>query len=145
MEKKYEALINSERINLSEDEAEKAAQFHRGRCAFAWVNGKLVFNIDENDPRDHEHWLKEDFGITDKQFENLNRGYMVKDYIQLYKGDQFMVVDTSTISVTDFRDLVKKHGELFDSTEVEVRNGVKVGKVGDVWPPVTVIGTFNTI
>lgn len=144
MEKAYDALINSKRVELNEEEASKAAEFHKRRCAFAWVNGKLVFNEDEGDSRDHEHWLKQDFGVTDTEFEKLVRGYMVEGYIQLFTGSNFKPVDTNEIPVMDFNNLVKKHGEIYHSTCVEVRNGVKVGVVGEVWPPLTILGNFNT-
>lgn len=139
-----DALINSKIIMLSEDEKQEAEKFHKSRYAFAWVNGKLVFN-DKRDDRDHQHWLLEDFSVTIEEFENLNRGYMLPTYIQLFRGSKFSPIDTSEISVLDFKELCKIHGNKYGTDKVEVRNGVKIGKIGEVWPPISIIGTFDTI
>lgn len=139
-----DSLINGVRRTLSDAEAKDADTFHRERFAFAWVDGILTFNENNNDGRDHEHWLKEDFGITEEQFENINRGYMKPTYIQLFKGSSFKPVDTSEISVSDFKKLCEVHGSRYGTDKVEIRNGVKVGKVGEIWPPISVIGIFDT-
>ena len=69
---------------------------------------------------------------------------MVEGYIQLFTGSNFKPVDTNEIPVMDFNNLIKKHGEIYHTTCEEVRNGVKVGVVGEVWPPLTILGNFNT-
>jgi len=139
-----EALIDNKRIDLTDEEAKGAAEFHLKRYAFAWVHGKLTFNDSDTDTRDHEHWLKEDFSVTDEEFESLNRGYMLPTHIQLFKGSKFEEIDMNDISVLDFKKLCEIHGKRYGTLEVEVRNGVKIGNIGEVWPPITIIGKFST-
>ena len=139
---KSDAIINGKVVELNDNEKKEAEEFHKKRCAFAWIDGKLTFNDNENDDRDHQHWLLDDYGITPEQWEKLPRGYMLPDRIQLFIGSTFSAVPTDSISVTDFAELISKHHTRYKSKEVKIYNGVKIGKVGEVWEPITCLGTF---
>lgn len=139
---KSDAIINGKVVELNDKEKKEAEEFHKKRYAFAWINGKLTFNDNENDDRDHQHWLLDDYGVTPEQWEKLPRGYMLPDRIQLFIGSTFSAVPTDLISVTDFAELISKHHTRYNSKEVKVYNGVKIGKVGEVWEPITCLGTF---
>lgn len=142
---KNDAIINGNKVILSDEDRKAGEAFHRRRLAFAWVNGQLTFNTNENDDRDHQHWLLEDFGISVEEWETLPRGYMMEDRIQLFIGSDFRPLDTSIISVTDFNNLLHTHATRYNSESVKVYNGVKIGKVGEIWPPMECLGTFDTI
>lgn len=137
-----EALLNGKMTNLELDEAIKADKFHRNRFAFAWIDGKLTFNK-LGDSRDHQHWLTEDFGLTLQEFEETPRGYIKEGRIQLFKGSDFRKIDIDK-DLTDFKSdkesLVKAHNKLFEGVTPEIFNGVKIGKVGEIWPPIEKIG-----
>lgn len=141
---KSDALINGEVIELTEDERKAGEKFHKGRKAFAWIKGKLEF-IEEGDDRDHQHWMLDEFGITPAEFETTLRGYMNPDKIQLFIGSDFRPLDTDKISVDDFNKLLHIYGERYNKDTVEIYNGVVIGKVGDIWPPIYKLGVFNTI
>lgn len=138
-------LLNGKQIKLSKDELKAAGNFHKSRYAFAWINGKLIFNDKPDDDRPHEEWMQEDYGLTVEEYEKANRGYMLPTHIQLFKGSSFSPIDTREISVSDFTHLCKVHGERYGTAEVEVRNGVKIGKIGEVWPPLLIVGKFSTV
>ena len=140
-----DALINNQKVILSEEEASRAASFHLNRYPFAWVKGTLTFNNTPNDDRDHQHWLCEDFGLTVNEFENTLRGYMLPDRIQLFIGSDFRPLNTSLISMSDFSNLLKTHGNRYNTKKVTVYNGVKIGKIGEVWSPLETMGVFNTL
>lgn len=140
-----DALINGSVQILSDKEREAAEEFHKKRVPFAWVDGQLKFNTDPNDDRDHQHWLLDDFGISVEIFERLNRGYMIAGRIQLFKGSRFEPINTDDISVSDFNELLHQQYMMFGTQQTKVCNGVKVGKVGEVWDPIFVMGVYNTI
>lgn len=137
------AIINGGVVQLTAEETEGAAKFHLSRLLFAWVHGELKFNTNNNDDRDHQHWLCEDFGLTLDEYEHTNRGYIKDDRVQLFIGSTFSPLDTSEISTTDFFKLIKKHAEIYGTSSVKVYNGVKIGKVGEVWDPIIELGTFS--
>lgn len=138
-----QALINNKVVSLSKDEQDKAEKFHKSRCAFAWVNGKLIFNENPDDGRDHQHWLLEDYGITEEQFEHINRGYMIPERIQLFIGSGFKPVNLNTIKYADIIKLVKIHNKRYATREVIIYNGVNVGKIGEVWTPIDRVGIIK--
>ena len=133
------ALINGKEVILDIDSAIKADAFHKSRLAFAYVNETLKFNR-LNDGRDHQHWLLQDFGISAKDFEGIPRGYIRPGRIQFFQGSDFRVTDYSVFKLDI---LLDKYQEFFGSGNIEVCNGVHIGKVGDVWKPIDIIGTYN--
>ena len=145
MENNKEALINGEIRHLSSDESSKAASFHSNRIAFIWIDGKLHFNK-PRDTRDHQHWVLEDFGITAEEFELLPRGYCMKDRIQLFIGSDFKPLENENLKLFDdcFLEIARAQRKAFWSYEnIPVYNGVIVGKVGDVWPPLSTIKVYD--
>lgn len=141
---KKEAIINGNQVILSEEDKAAGEEFHKKRYAFAWIKGKLTFNDNLNDDRDHQHWMLEDYEVSIEEWEVSPRGYMLPDRIQLFIGSHFSKLNTSEISITDFNELLFKHHERYNSTSVTVYNGVKVGKIGDIWEPLILLGTYNT-
>lgn len=141
---KSDALINKEKVILSEKDRVAGENFHKKRFAFAFVNGELKFNT-AGDDRDHQHWLCEDFGLTVDEFENTPRGYMLPDRIQLFIGSDFRPLNTSLISMSDFNTLLRTHGDRYNTKKITVYNGVKIGKIGEVWSPLETVGVFSTL
>lgn len=130
-------------VKLSRKEKEAAEKFHKSRIAFAWVNGELVLNDNDEDDRDHQHWLMEDYGISIEEFEKLPRGYMIRDKIQLFTGSTFARIEDKDLrlpmaDILRLRDIYKK--KFPNSVSVWIYNGVRVGKVGEIWIPIEGIG-----
>lgn len=131
-----DALINGKVVTLSDEERVAAEKFHMTRCLFGWVNGELTIVDDPEDDRDHQHWMLEDYGISPEEFENINRGYMLPFRIQLFVGSDFRPIDLNTISAKDISTLIEFHKTKYRNQIVEIFNGVKVGKVGEIWDPI---------
>lgn len=111
----------------------KAAEFHKSRIAFAILsNGEYV--ITKNDEREHIVWLREDYDISDEEFETLVRGYIKPGKIMFYKSSSFS-------PIKDERLLLKYIEEYIGITVLQnfkegiysVSNGVKIGKIGEEW------------
>lgn len=130
-----EALLNKELVQLSEEETKRAEQFHLKRYAFAWIKGKLTFHT-KQDERDHQHWLMEDYHISLEEFEETNRGYMIDGKIQLFIGSDFKPVDPSTVYMSDIKKLINEYSIRYKDETVSICNGVKIGKVGEIWEPI---------
>lgn len=130
-----DALIDNKVVTLTDKEVKDAANFHKKRLPFIYINNKLVFNTNFEDDRDHQHWVLEDFGIGIKEFETLNRGYMLPGRIQFFKGSTFGKIDTSQVSIADIRRICEVYKTYIGAGHVVVYNGVHVGRVGEVWEP----------
>ena len=142
---KNDAVINGKQITLSDEERKAGEKFHLSRYPFAWVNNQLVFNDNTNDDRDHQHWLCEDYGLTVEEWEKVPRGYMMPGRIQLFIGSQFKPMNTQKLSVTDFQELLTRYWHKYGGQKVVMYNGVKVGKVGEVWEPLIKLGEYYTV
>ncbi len=140
-----DALINNKVVELTDEEKAASEKFHKSRLPFIWIDNKLIINENEDDDRDHQHWVCEDFGLTIPEFEALNRGYMIEGRIQFFRSSTFEMIDTSEISVEDFNKLLKIQHSRYNTDKVVVCNGVHIGKVGEIWEPISVLGTFDTI
>ena len=136
-----DAIINGKVVELPEDERKAAEKFHLERVKFAWIDGELVFGDDPEDDRDHQHWLLEDYGISPVAFEFINRGYMQEGRIQLYKGSDFKSINTAEVSIHALQTLIDYNVAKYDSNIINIFNGVKVGKVGEIWPPLELLLT----
>ena len=142
---KKDAIINGKRIMLPDDERINAEQFHRKRIPFIWIDGTLHINVNENDDRDHQHWVLDDFGILPEQWETLNRGYMLPGKIQLFRSSRFEKIPNNEIDLNndDFKTLVNLNRTVYKQRDVTVYNGVYIGKVGEIWPPIEELYTFT--
>lgn len=129
------AIINGQNIELSNDEVEGAADFHKKRIAFGEVGGVLRFNLDKSDDRDHQHWLCEDYGLTIEDFEGIIRGYMVDGEVYFYKGSDFRCVGEHNIGLDMLNMILNLYKENLTKKEVVIYNGVHIGKVGERWLP----------
>ena len=127
------AIINKNTIELSDKEMEGAANFHKRRIAFAFVDGQCRFNDNLDDDRDHQHWVCEDYGLTKDEFENLIRGYMLPGKIVLYQSSHFLEVDLSKLSVEDLLILLHTYKKTYKEELATIYNGVKIGVVGEEW------------
>lgn len=130
-------------VKLSKKEKEAAEKFHKSRIAFAWVKGELLVNDNDEDDRDHQHWLMEDHGISIEEFEKLPRGYMIHDKIQLFTGSTFARIEDKDLrlpmaDILRLRDIYKK--KFPDAGSVWIYNGVVVGNVGEIWPAIECLG-----
>lgn len=138
------ARINGKMVELPDEERIAAEKFHRSRLSFAWINGDLVVNDNMSDDRDHHHWMGEDYGVTDEDFEKLPRGYMMLDKIQLFVGSSFAQISKADLSIP-MRDILKLR-DLYRKTfpensgKVWIYNGVTIGKVGEIWSPIECLG-----
>ncbi|MCM1223248.1 MAG: hypothetical protein NC548_53230 [Lachnospiraceae bacterium] len=137
-----DALINGEVQSLTDEEKTRAEKFHRERLAFALVNDQIIFDENADDDRDHQHWLCETFGMTIEEFENIPRGYIMKGKIQLYTGSRFEQLELGMIKVKHLIRIIDKYKSIYPDIPYRVFNGVKVGKVGTIWPPIKVL-TFD--
>ena len=144
-----EALINGQVITLEDEHAKLAENFHKARIPFMWINGNVVFNLSHTDGRDHQHWACEDFGLTIEEFEEIPRGYMIKDRIQLYIGSDFRPinsVEAVVITEESFNRIVETYFRLYpQSPDVKVYNGVNIGEVGTVWTPMNLVAKYAQI
>lgn len=128
------AIINKNTIELSDKEIENAANFHKRRIAFAFVDGQCRFNDNPDDDRDHQHWVCEDYGLTKEEFENLIRGYMLPGKIFIYQSSHFLEIDLSKLSVEDLLILLRTYKKIYKEEPVTIYNGVEIGVVGEEWP-----------
>ena len=128
------AIINKDTIELSDKEMEGAANFHKRRIAFAFVDGQCRFNSNSDDDRDHQHWVCEDYGLTKDEFENLIRGYMLPGKIVLYQSSHFSEINLSELSAADVLTLLSTYKKAYQSSYVTLYNGAKIGVVGEEWP-----------
>lgn len=131
-----DALINGEVHVLNDKERKGAEEFHKKRYSFIWINRKLTFNDNMNDDRDHQHWVCEDYGISVEEFEILPRGYILPGRIQLFIGSDFSSIPLHQIEFDDIAHLISVYETLYPDTAYRVFNGVKVGRVGEIWPPI---------
>lgn len=109
---------------------DRVNEFHKSRVMFAIIGGELKHAV--GDSRGHKEWLKEDYNLTDAEFELVTRGYMKDSNIVFYKGSNFtydlcVEVDENIYS--------HKIAEMYKIREVNVYVGVKVGEIGEVWTP----------
>lgn len=138
------AILNKQEIELSDAEMAKASLFHRNRKAFAILDNKLVFNNKDNDDRDHQHWLKEEYGIDRDTFENIPRGYMRKDRIQLFIGSTFSPISLSDLSIDTIESLLTRHMESYGYCDnLPIYNGAHIGNIGETWEPCECLGLFE--
>ena len=141
---KSDAVINNKEVTLTAEETEAGAKFHLKRYAFVIINGQVVYNDNQNDDRDHQHWLLEDYGISIEQFEKLPRGYMMEDRIQFFVGSSFKPIEDTKLIDSVITSLVDRHINKYGRTKVGIYNGVRVGNIGEIWKPIHVINIIDT-
>ena len=114
-------------------EAEKS--FHNSRIMWAEVDGELYWTKSE---LGHKEWLKEKFCLTEKEFEEIKRGYIRKSEdtvnVVIYKGNNFEPTRLSDKVEEKLNWLVQL---MFTDSNLKINwyNGVEVGKTGEVWKP----------
>lgn len=130
-----ETKIGDKKISLSPEESKLITNFHNGRVAFAFLeDGALACNI--HDQREHRVYLKEDFGVSDEQFEKLVRGYIKPGRIVFYKSSHFAKVDEDVINYIDTVGVLAVQS--FGAGKYEIWNGVCIGNPGEEWKPMSI-------
>lgn len=133
------AIINSNVVTLDEDEIKGAARFHKSRIAFGIINGEVQFNTDKKDDRDHQHWICGDYGLSVKEFENIVRGYMVEGEIYFYTSTSFDEISLEDLSLINLMKVLETYSKHYQTKNVNIYNGVEIGKVGERWPGKTLL------
>mgnify|MGYP006348243987 CR=1 FL=1 len=104
--------------------------YHESRIMFAILNNNLHYL--DGDKRGHLEWLRNDFNITDGEFNEITRGYIRNGTIAVYKGFKFSAV--SKKSLINTINLIIREFNL-DLNEYIIFNGVLVGNIGEIWKP----------
>ncbi len=144
-----DAVINGKTVELCDTDAKAAEIFHSGRLAFAFVGHDMKLEFcNFGDARDHQHWLLDEFGVSKEQFESVPRGYVKSGRVQLFMGSGFKKIPNhkiGNIHLSQWQSIADKHREVFGTGTVEVFNGVKIGKIGEVWEPLEKILVLNVV
>ena len=120
--------------------------FHTSRIMFAFPNGEPDYR--KNDPRDHATWLYEEYGVSEEEFDQTDRGYLKvltdsgKPYVQciVYRGLDFQETHITEKVTAWLKDLASEH---FPGMTLRIYTGCVIGKVGDVWPPKRYIAEYK--
>lgn len=104
--------------------------YHESRIMFAILNNNIHYL--DGDKRGHLEWLRNDFNITDGEFNEITRGYIRDGTIAVYKGFEFSAV--SKKSLINTVNLIIREFNL-DLNEYIIFNGVLVGNIGEIWKP----------
>ena len=104
--------------------------YHESRIMFAVLNNNIHYL--NGDKRGHLEWLRNDFNITDSEFNEITRGYIRDGTIAVYKGFEFSAV--SKKSLINTVNLIIREFNL-DLNEYIIFNGVLVGNIGEIWKP----------
>jgi hypothetical protein len=132
--------VKGKQITLTSEEQLAVEKFHTGRLAFAILNdGRCAINA--KDPREHKVYLQEDFGISAEEFDTLIRGYIKTGRIVFYKTLDFIPVEAISKEILDA--VSEKALEFFGAGKYEIWNGLKVGKLGQEWPPIQIRGIVS--
>lgn len=136
-----QALSDEFYDNLEKESVKKCMDFHKSRIMYAFIDGKIHYSLD--DSRDHIHWLYEEYGIDEKGFENMDRGYIrPTDNISainamVYRGINHECTDVTDSMVKDLVDVtISVYGKDFlGDRKLYVYSGVIPAKVGEIWKP----------
>lgn len=134
-----DAIINGKVIELDQEEVKRASEFHKKRIPFIIKNDTIIVNNNKEDDRDHQHWVLEDFNIGVEEFEKIPRGYMLPDRVQLFIGSGFEAIDDIILTNKLIDELIDIHFKIFGKSNFNIYNGVKIGKIGDIWKPLNTI------
>ena len=104
--------------------------YHESRIMFAVLNNNIHYL--DGDKRGHLEWLRNDFNITDSEFNEITRGYIRNGTIAVYKGFEFSAV--SKKSLINTVNLIIREFSL-DLNKYTIFNGVLVGNIGEIWKP----------
>ena len=119
--KKFENYSNKKEREFAED-------FHKKRIAFLIVDGKLL--LLKNQKLSHFEWARS-IGVSEEEFNNLTRGYVLDGKIVFYKGnfdfDEQVVKDAE-----DFAEVIKAECGL---SFAGVYAGVVISEGGGIYPP----------
>lgn len=113
-------------------EAEK--RFHLSRIMWAEVNGELYWT---KSALGHKEWLSNKFGLSEKEFGRLKRGYIRRE-----ENTVNIVCYTYKFTPTRLSDLIEEKlnwlvNVLFADNNLKFKwyTGVEVGEPGEVWQP----------
>lgn len=139
MEYNQQTVVQGRLITLTPEEKLYVEAFHQSRVAFAFLkDGTCALNV--KDKREHKVYLKEDFGVSEEEFETLTRGYIKSGRIVFYKTLNFLPVENLSTEV--LKTVSEKAFTFFGSGKYEIWNGIQVGQLGQEWPPVQKCGVL---
>ena len=119
--------------------------YNKGCYQLAYMNNALVINDTKNDDRAHRHWLSEDFELDPNQWDQINRGYMSRGKIQLFKGSCLAGIDKSWLSDIRVRELMEKYLERFQSFPLVISNGINTVRLEHMWEPAEILYSINEL
>lgn len=142
-------ILSGKEINLTSEETEAVSNFHRSRLAFAFridisvpERPLIQMLVNTRDEREHRIYLQEDHGVGLEEFETMVRGYIKPGRIRFFRGTGFTPVKEEEIDLL-LDNVIKLTLQEFGSGTYEVGNGVKIGKLGDEWPALSVYKTIE--
>lgn len=139
-------IINNEEVELSDNERAGVASFHKSRLAFAIKSSEEVgyqILINVKDEREHRVYLKEDYNIFDDEFEQLIRGYIKDNSIVFYRSSSFIPVPNKELTSDLINEILKLAIKYFGNGVYKIANGVYIGKPGEIWKPIEIIGEYT--
>lgn len=101
-------------------------RFHLSRRIFAYFDGKL--NFCDKIGLSHHEWLVDGGLFCDFVFEEMVRGYVDDSGVYFYMGD---------FNTDEYVEKVAKSCEGYFDKDLPIYCGLKKGKVGERWKPIT--------
>lgn len=140
-----ETIIDGRKVKLSESQKNGVTEFHKSRIAFAIISkhgGGYDIAMNIKDAREHRIYLKEDYNISNEEFETLTRGYIKQGKLMFYISSSFNPVKKELITEQLIKDLLLIAKEEFGNGEYIIGNGLKVGEPGEEWRPQKIMCTY---
>ena len=114
----------------------KVDELHKKRIAFLIIEGQPIFV--KNSTKSHLEIVK-DLGVDEKDFDKITRGLFRDDYIVFYCGN----FETNARVEADAKKYCTEICNNLKLHYVKVYCGVTIGKVGDAWEPLKLIGVVE--
>lgn len=120
-----------------------ADTFHQTRIPFAIINHKLVYTM--FDKRSHKEWLKQVYGVSEEEYENIIRGYMKDGQVFFYKTSNFEPVDMQQLGIDSLKHIQIISMVYMNKYNPKCFNGMHIGESGTQWEPIDLIGSIQEI
>lgn len=120
---------------MTSDEKAGEVAFHKSRRMFV-VHSKSIWFGDDNDARSHSEWCKDE-GWDDVGA--MVRGFIDSRGVFLYRGPEFSMDEV----VFETYLKVRRHFKLFAPMGASVYGGMNVGKIGELWAPISLLGVVQ--
>lgn len=126
--------------------AEKLADFHNSRVVWTIYKGKMYFALSE---KGHKKWFMDTLCIPEDEMETVKRGYIRRSNedwdvlnIVAYKGSNFEPVELTEEETTR---LLWMADLIHECEKIKVYTGVQIGEVGEVWKPINLIKSVDSV